>query len=89
MDAVGLVQAIEEPAEIIISQLSEIDGVDRVKFYQNYAGLSNVIFDYLEMSEFGLAETGGQKFCLPFFIRSYFTFFSPIGNWSSASQNTI
>ncbi|MFR4987604.1 hypothetical protein [Anaerotruncus colihominis] len=54
--------------------------MDRVKFYQNYAGLSNVIFDYLEMSEFGLAETGGQKFCLPFFIRSYFTFFSPIGN---------
>ena len=62
-------------SEITISQLTQTAGVARVTLYRNYTDLSDVLFDYLEMSEFGLVEIGEKKFYLPSLIRSYFTFF--------------
>ena len=62
-------------SEITVSQLTKTAGVARITFYRNYTELSDILFDYLEMSEFGLADSGDQKMYLPFFIRNYFTFF--------------
>ena len=61
-------------SEITISQLTKTAGVARVTFYRNYTDLNDILFDYLEMSEFGLANSGAQKQYLPFFFFFFFVF---------------
>lgn len=47
----------------------------RITFYRNYTELVDILFDYLEMQQFGLAQNPAAEEYLPQLIRSYFIFF--------------
>lgn len=61
---------------ISVTELTRTAGVSRVTFYRNYSDLSDILFDYLQMQEFGLKKNPALKQYLPRFIWSYFDFFS-------------
>ena len=62
-------------SDITVSALTKEAGVARITFYRNYTEMSDVIFDYLEMSHFGVANDENANLYLPQFVRCYFLFF--------------
>lgn len=60
--------------EISISDLTKKAGISRVTFYRNYEDISDVLFDYLELSEFGMNEHREAESYLPNLLRCYFEF---------------
>ena len=72
---IALLKLIQEKdlSDITVSELAELAGVARVTFYRNYLELSDILFDYLEMSDFGLANVDPQKkYYLPYFYPQLF-----------------
>ena len=42
-------------SDITVTEVTKLAGVSRITFYRNYTELVDILFDYLEMQQFGLA----------------------------------
>ena len=62
-------------SDITVTEVTKLAGVSRITFYRNYTELVDILFDYLEMQQFGLAQNPAAEEYLPQLIRSYFIFF--------------
>lgn len=73
----ALLRLIEtkELSDITVTEVTRVAGVSRITFYRNYTDLVDILFDYLEMQQFGLAQNPAAEEYLPQLIRSYFIFF--------------
>lgn len=43
-------------SDITVTEVTKLAGVSRITFYRNYTELVDILFDYLEMQQFGLAQ---------------------------------
>ena len=75
--AQALLRLIETKSlsDITVTEVTKLAGVSRITFYRNYTELVDILFDYLEMQQFGLAQNPAAEEYLPQLIRSYFIFF--------------
>ena len=62
-------------SDITVTEVTKLAGVSRITFYRNYTELVDILFDYLEMQQFGLVQNPAAEEYLPQLIRSYFIFF--------------